>query len=150
MSELFCKNNHQLLVVNYFPKKFHHDIWQGREYVYNRKRFETTLREILIQTGFNSFNDTGLFLYSLIVAENLWFSDVLREYGMNKVVWTGIHWAYKISCSLRKLVGPEETHAQLVPIKSFQKWSLNNIYFTKKHLIIRYQRRLETNCFLQI
>ena len=144
MSELFCKNNHQLLVVNYFPKKLHDDIWLGREYIYNSKRFETTLREILIQTGFNSFNDAGLFLYSLIVAENLWFSDVLREYGMNTVVWTGIHWAYKISCSLRKLVGPEETQAQLVLSRTDQKITPT---LHKKYLIIRYQRWLETVFF---
>ena len=33
------------MVVDYFPKKLRYDIWQGREYVYNSKRFEAKLRE---------------------------------------------------------------------------------------------------------
>ena len=74
MLEPFYKNNLQQL--NIFAECFIVNIWHGRKYTYDSKRVEITLLKILIQTSFNQCNATGLFLHSLKVLGDLWFSHV--------------------------------------------------------------------------
>ena len=76
MLELFCKNKLQQL--NIFAECFIVNIWHGPKYTYDSKRVEITLLQIQIQTSFNPCNTTGLFLHSLKVLGDLWFSDVFR------------------------------------------------------------------------
>ena len=39
---------------------------------------------------FNPFHATDLFWYSLKTSENIWFSDVFREYQKRSVAWNGL------------------------------------------------------------
>ena len=43
-----------------------------------------------IPSGFNSFNDTSLFLYPLKTSENLLFLDVFRGYRKKPLSWNGL------------------------------------------------------------
>ena len=49
---------------------------------------------------FNSFHVTSLFLYPLKTSENLWFSDVLREYRKKYVTWNGLIYSSADFCNL--------------------------------------------------
>ena len=52
---------------------------------------------------FNPFHATGLFLYNLKISENLWFSDIFREYRKRPVALNYLYISVAQRCSVIKM-----------------------------------------------
>ena len=70
----------------------------------------------------NPFCTNVLFLYPLKTSQNLWFSDVFREYRNGTLAWKGLIWKY---C----LVGSNLSQMFYNPATA-----INFVHFTGEHL----------------
>ena len=80
----------QLLMKIWLKSLFRFRSFSCKFYKVNSKLLTLTASSIFMARNlFNSFEATGLFLYSLKISENQRFSDVFRGYRKRPVAWNG-------------------------------------------------------------